>query len=231
MLAPCPCGCGGSERLRGLLQVFDAVTAQLLPGCDFSGHCDMVYDMSWSPDGSTVASCSSDCTTKLWRVSACTHHFAQHPAEAGRDTVKLQEDEAHFCVTLAHAGFAYACQFCPECPVPQEGTSAEPACMLLAVGLEGGMIRFWSVIAHEDSICAADLLMQVQHRRDLRQSRVPAADAAVTALAWDCPGTCASPASAGAETSKEPHGRWHLLSGPQRCCTSLRGSTQRAMQP
>jgi WD40 repeat protein len=191
------------------MQVYDVVTAALVPGCKFQGHHGVVYDVTWSPDSHIVASASSDCTVKLWHVpraaaAAATSAAARCCAGAPSATALLDTNIAlaYTCTIKKHGAIAYACAFQPTYAAASLGdidanaaaSAAHSECHpVLAIGLEGGRVSLWQVFTYaQDAQGRYEALVPTQLATQCLPGRAIAAhlgslDAAgaITALVWD----------------------------------------------
>ena len=139
-----------SGTIRGAhphAQVHDALTAQLLPGCCFRGHAGLVYDMSWSPDSALLATCSTDCTTRVWHIAERLHQQASVTDVLDTTlTVKREAASVACCLTINHASFAYACQFRPGGQGHLNGDeSATSFAYVLAVADASTAVAIWQI--------------------------------------------------------------------------------------
>lgn len=167
------------------LQVFDVVTCGCVAPGSIPAHSALVYDLSWSADGRVLASCSSDCTAKVWYLEAAADHVA---ATRGRRQpppgVTLP-----FCTVLHHPSFVYSCQPHPRTRLRAGGTRPDaappPAPLVIATGCADGVVRLWGLRGDVDPAADPDgtaplLQLAVGTRRG-----PGAAPSGVCAVLWD----------------------------------------------
>jgi WD domain, G-beta repeat len=180
-----------------LLQVFDAVTCQLAPSGRLAAHRDLIYDLSWSADSSVLASCSSDCTAKVWYLMAAADATAARTRAPSAPSVP-------FCTVLQHPTYTYSAQMCPF------HGSVLAGVQLLATSCADGRVYFWALTADVDQRAPPD---GTEPR--LRVAAGTGARAPAAALLWDSaplgklPGSEDAPRSVGSEDARisgEPRG-------------------------
>jgi len=110
-----------SEALVFTIKIFSSIHGKLL--YIFTGHTDIVYDLSWSHDGKYLVSASSDCTCRVWEVAGVE-------SEMGRRSLSPNPAK-----NLQHTSFVYCCRF-----VPGVGKLH-----LVATATYDGVIRIWDV--------------------------------------------------------------------------------------
>eukprot|EP00892_Ulva_mutabilis_P004259 jgi/Ulvmu1/2204/UM013_0050.1 len=184
VLAFSPCGTLLAAALEEALQhwhlrVFDVATGALMPPGSVAAHKALVYGLCWSGDGRVIASCSSDCTAKVWYLDAAADHAAS--------TRRLASPTLPFCTVLHHPSYVYSCQAHPSTQIPTPGLSASAGMLLLVTGCADGMLRFWGIRGDTDAGAEPDgtspLLQLVAGTRP-GSAMLPAA---VGAALWDAP--------------------------------------------
>mmetsp|Transcript_29292 Transcript_29292/g.73480 ORF Transcript_29292/g.73480 Transcript_29292/m.73480 type:complete len:740 (-) Transcript_29292:13-2232(-) len=91
----------GGTSLWGV-QVWDIITGTLMT--TMTGHHEMIYDISWSPDDSLIVTASSDYTAKVWDVTSLDALNPRAPIKRVPPAV------------LQHACFVYCAAFHPSEP-------------------------------------------------------------------------------------------------------------------
>ena len=153
------------------MQVYDVATMKLI--FNFDGHHMLVYELAWSADDTTIVSCASDCTAKVWLLNAA--RAAQDERNSsGCDALSLRTSTANlsstlrgsspFCTVLNHPSYVYSCalrEFNQTHISKQGGRNGKDAdgseeCktfLLVATSCCDGFVYLWNTCIGQAALC------------------------------------------------------------------------------